>query len=472
MDVTDGGYAFSYSSYIGNKTGSTGHVKIDGASSKWVADTGALYVGYSGNGTLSITGGSFVSGSASPTTYIGYAADSTGMVTVDGIGSTLKCSGIVVGYSGNSTLKISGGGLVTSSLDSRLCYRPGSTAKVWIDGAGSQWNLLSDIYVGDYGSAVVDITRGGMVSDGACTINRFSTSSSIVTVKGLGSTWTNRSALSIGDSVAGSGQGTLNILDGGTVTASAAFFSSNTLVAIDVGTGSKLGLDGPLMNNGKIRILAGGKTAASETYSPISAGMWSGSGVYQAVGGTWNASSHEFTASAVESGFSGLPLTLDLFAKQRVLIQDPGSGWTLGASFAAASSSKSLKFTATAIEDHGFVALAEPSNVISTVLGKWSLTAASGFTAGDPAYLSFDIGSGYSLDDLQIWNYNGTSWMPYESKDINYDGKYVNFMITNLSSYAVTAVPEPCTFALLAFGLIGLSTVAWRKRGQGVCSIL
>ena len=50
-------------------------------------------------------------------------------------------------------------------------------------------------------------------------------------------------------------------------------------------------------------------------------------GVYQAVGGTWNAGTHQFTVSDVQTGESGTPIIIDLAQKQRLLVNDTPTGW-------------------------------------------------------------------------------------------------------------------------------------------------
>jgi hypothetical protein len=152
-----------------------------------------------------------------------------------------------------------------------------------------------------------------------------------------------------------------------------------------------------------------------------------------------------------------VPVTVDLLSTQRLLIGDSGSGWTLGASFAAAASSKPLTLTATAIGDGTLTALENLAGPGQDVLGGWNLSATSGYAAGDPVYLSFDTAGIYSQEFLQLWSYNGTSWTKFAASDQNFDGKYVNFTATSLGGYAVT-VPEPGAVVLLAFGLMG-----WRR---------
>ena len=64
-------------------------VTVDGAGSTWT-NSGDLYVGNCGSGTLSISNGGSVSNANG---YIGYYSGYTGRVTVDGAGSTWTNSG-------------------------------------------------------------------------------------------------------------------------------------------------------------------------------------------------------------------------------------------------------------------------------------------------------------------------------------------------------------------------------------------
>jgi hypothetical protein len=101
----------------------------------------------------------------------------------------------------------------------------------------------------------------------------------------------------------------------------------------------------------------------------------------------------------------------------------------------------------------------------NAVLGAWGFTADSGYTPGDPAYLSFNIGTGFSRDDLDVWQYDGTNWTPYNATDLTCNGGYSSFTVTGFSGYAVTApVPEPGTLVLLGIGAISLLACAWRRR--------
>ena len=225
-------------------------------------------------------------------------------------------------------------------------------------------------------------------------IGYYSGSTGVATVTGTGSSWTNSSWLYVGYF---DGSGTLNITGGGAVTATSVSINGQSLLAIDVGNGSKLtvgGGNGTITNDdGTVRILAGASPAAGKTFTPIVAGTFNGTGgTYQAIGGTWNASSHVFTASKVQQGTSGMSVAIDLVDTQRVLIGLPARTWSVGASFAATTTSSSLTLTATAISGDTLTALQTLAGAKQSVLGGWDFTAISGYTAGDPVYLSLAVG--------------------------------------------------------------------------------
>ncbi len=101
-----------------------------------------------------------------------------------------------------------------SSGFSYIGYEAGATGEVTVDGSGSTWtNIFFDLDVGVSGQGTLNITNGGAVSNGNGFICESPGSTGVVTVDGNGSTWANSSCLSVGDS----GQGTLNITNGGAV---------------------------------------------------------------------------------------------------------------------------------------------------------------------------------------------------------------------------------------------------------------
>jgi T5SS/PEP-CTERM-associated repeat protein len=420
-------------------------VNLDLASTPTGNDT--LGAGWNANGSLMVRNGVVVQ---SKSGVIGGCSGSTGVVTIVGAGSTWTDTGtLYVGDYGNGALNATGGGTISTGSSTTVGRNPGSTGVVTVAGAGSKWNSARTIVLAVSGR--LNITGGGSVSiSGNCQIGEdpAGLTDDVARVDGTGSTLTASGSLLVGRSCSG----TANITGGGAVTATSASVYGQSFLAIDVGRGSSLAVGSTgITNNGTVRILAAAGVAAGSTHTPISAGKWTGSGTYQAVGGTWNASTHQFTASDVQTGASGTPIAIDLGQKQRVLVSDSQTGRSIGASFLAKPTSAPLTLLASVMDDDTLTTLENLLSPGQLVLGDWSFTTAGAYTPGDPAYLSFRIGAGYSSDELEVWRFDGALWGPYASTDLTYDGAYVSFTATDLRGFAVT-VPEPATLTML-FGI-------------------
>ena len=180
------------------------------------------------------------------------------------------------------------------------------------------------------------------------------------------------------------------------------------------------------------------QVAAGGTYAPIQAVTWSGTGTYQAIGGTWNATNDQFTVSATQAGTAGTPVAIDLSQTQRVLVTDTASGASIGASFLAATSPTPITFTASLAGSSLVAPLADRFASASSILSDWTCST-TGYAAGNPAYLSLDVGAGYSTDGLDVWSDNGGVWAPFSANDLTYDGTYASFTVTAFGTYAITA---------------------------------
>lgn len=122
-----------------------------------------------------------------------------------------------VGFTSNGSLTVSGGSAL-SSLHTILGFYPGVTGTATVSGAGSTWNMGSSLYAGFLGTGNLNVTNGGTVNTGgAATLGVNAGSTGTATVDGSGSSWTVSGALSIGTA----GTGSLNITNGSSVTASA-----------------------------------------------------------------------------------------------------------------------------------------------------------------------------------------------------------------------------------------------------------
>lgn len=456
LTVKDGVAIASSDGYFGYYGGATGTMTISGHDSAWTA--GALGFGVSGTGIGNIVDGGVLNFGNDMT--IGSLSGSKGFVTVSGEGSTLygSCS-LHVGRDGTAELNVTNGGAVRSA-STFIGNGSGSAAMATVSGVGSILNCDYYFEVGMSGGGTLRVTNGGAVSDSFGYIGDSSTG--LATVSGRGSTWNNSSYLNVGYY----GVGTLNLCGGGTVTASRVSVKNQSLVAIDVGRDSSLS-SSQFNNSGTLRVLAGAGVTAGAPFKPVTATKWNDQGTHQPIGGTWDAASHTFTASSITAGAAGAATVFDPSLCQRLLISDNapgGTGWSVGASFLAATSPSTVSFTATPMDSATLAGLKTSLDAGQSVLSGWGF-AAPGYTVSstNPVYLSFDIGAGRSLDDIEIWRYDSGVWTQCPADDLAYDGHYASLTLTGLGGYAV-AVPEPGTLALLSVGLAGVLTCLRRKR--------
>ena len=207
----DGSLAFS--------SGSTGTVTVGGPGATWT-NSGDLYVGRNGTGTLNIgSGGTVSNGVGHVGGCAGCSTSAFGTVTVSGAGATwTNSTALAIGDSGTGQLTIAGGGQVlTGASGGFLANRPGSTGTVTVTDPGSAWNINGgQLVVGGFlgpSSGTLIVQNGGTVSNTEGSIGYASGSTGTATVSGAGATWTNSGDLYIGRN----GTGTLNIASGGTV---------------------------------------------------------------------------------------------------------------------------------------------------------------------------------------------------------------------------------------------------------------
>ncbi len=330
---------------------------------------------------------------------------------------------------------------------------------------------LDSLQVGDWGTASFTITDGGKLVVGPYStgISDWMPSYGIVTVNGSGSSFTTN-GLNFGNTdIFGTAYGTgiLSISDGGTVSASSIGSDAKSTISVDVGRGSSLvvgGGAGSIGSNGVIRLTAG-VAAAPGTYTPMLYGALSGA--VQAVGGVWNSAAHTVTVNPVVTAAAGAAATINLSKNQRILFTDSATGKSAGASFMATTTSTPLTLTASAMSKTELALLQSVLGSGRSVLSGWDFTAGSGYTEGDPAYLSLWAGAGQSLYTLSIWHYDGSNWSAYSATDLAYDNTYASFTVTGFSDYAVTGtspVPIPAAAWLLCSGLVGLGAMRGRTR--------
>ncbi len=141
--VNGGGRVTSGVGYIGNQTGVTGEASVygpfAGTSSTW-NNSGALYVGNAGNGTLNVF--------------------ERGVVNSEG--------DLYVGYAGTGALNILDDGTVNSGAFDTLAsvgHLPGSTGEVVIDGSNSAWTT-AHLIIGKQGTGALAVSNGAQAYAG------------------------------------------------------------------------------------------------------------------------------------------------------------------------------------------------------------------------------------------------------------------------------------------------------------------
>jgi T5SS/PEP-CTERM-associated repeat protein len=198
-----------------------------------------LTVGSHGSGTLTITNGGQVS---SGYTYVGDLSGSTGTVTVDGANSKWTYGVLTLGGVGSGMLTITNGGQASSDGGACVGAQSGSTGTVTVDGANSKWTN-GNLQLGLLGSGTLTITNGGQVANSNGVVARASGSTGTVTVEGGGSTWTSSALYLGGSDTAAGGTGVLNVNTGGTV---------NVTNTLKIWSGGTVNLNGGTIQSGSL----------------------------------------------------------------------------------------------------------------------------------------------------------------------------------------------------------------------------
>ncbi len=215
ISVTDGSDVKSSYCQIAYDPNSTASITVDGNGSSWISRR-IFFVGGHGDGTLRIINGGKVGDDVSgPSSEIGHGEGSKGYVTVDGNGSTWRTlTGISVGYKGDGTLEITNGGFVSNS-STFTGLGTNSTSQLIVDGVGSTLACSRSVSIGYLSkNSTLSITNGGTVSGlEEAAIGILNGSIASVIVDGVGSNWTNGGRMIVGNH----GKGSLTITNGGLV---------------------------------------------------------------------------------------------------------------------------------------------------------------------------------------------------------------------------------------------------------------
>jgi T5SS/PEP-CTERM-associated repeat protein len=199
---------------VGNVIGSTGFFTI-GADAIFDAAASSTTVASSGVGTLTITSGGDYTGTAS--LIVGNAAGSNGTVAVTGDGSSLTSGALTVGSSGVGEMTISGGASASTQV-LRLGGAAAGMGELSVSGAGSTLTTNNQEFdVGDFGDGELAISAGGTIHSGVALLAANAGSTGSAVVSGAGSTWNSGNLVVGGFFGANGGAGTLTIANGGAV---------------------------------------------------------------------------------------------------------------------------------------------------------------------------------------------------------------------------------------------------------------
>jgi T5SS/PEP-CTERM-associated repeat protein len=209
LNVSDGGVvSVGSTGHIGYNTGSIGAATVSGAGS--TLSMMFLELGFAGGGTIDVTNGGTLQSQSSDISYGPY-----GKVVVDGAGSSWSSGRLAVGVFGDGAVDITNGGAVTSSY-AHLASRNYSKGSVLVDGIGSSWTINDDVSIAHQGQGTLTISNGGVVSSGSARVASFAQAArGVVTVDGAGSRFDVVDNIYIGLV----GDGTVTIANGGAVSA-------------------------------------------------------------------------------------------------------------------------------------------------------------------------------------------------------------------------------------------------------------
>ncbi|MGE7956852.1 autotransporter outer membrane beta-barrel domain-containing protein [Pseudomonas sp. NPDC089530] len=150
---------------LGTGLGTKGRATFDNGAT--LTTGGALIVGQSGSGTLTLKGGSNTRSQGD--TVIGMLRDGQGQLIVDGNSTLTSDKRLIVGAGGNGSLEIKNGSQVTSQ-DSIIASDQDSNGNASVSGAGSLWKTIDGMTLGQSGIASLLLTDQGTLSVGNGTL--------------------------------------------------------------------------------------------------------------------------------------------------------------------------------------------------------------------------------------------------------------------------------------------------------------
>lgn len=314
LNLSNLGSLFSGETSIATLPGSTGAVTLTGG--YWEAAGNIFVSGWSGSttsggtGSLKVLSGGFVRATMLKVFSTGFAQIDNGSTSIPGLyiignppahtaGGTF--GDILVGQSGSGRMEIRNGGAARGNRG-YLGFAAGSNGAALVSGKGaapSIWECAGSVWVGNGGNGTLEVRDGASVnSAGNGYIAFTSGTQGYALVSGINSEWTSSANLYIGGNGGGpGGSGTLQLENGGTVSAAAiALYDTGTLML-----GSLPFMSGTLTSQGgsilpvvttsflKSFILGAGGVHVYTNFNDLTlSGLLSGAGVLDKTGGFTN----------------------------------------------------------------------------------------------------------------------------------------------------------------------------------------
>lgn len=311
LTITTGSTVDLNTAYFGRDPSVTGDVTIEDSGSA-LSITQNLYIGYEGTSNLILRNGGSISTSVNEG-FLGHSSTGVGNATVTGAGSQMSVDDdFHVGYYGTGTLLVEDGGYVNSGRFSNIGYHDGSVSSATVTGSGSEWYTNGRMYNGLYGTGTLNVEDGALV-----TVNNYAylghygrdtdpgRGFGTANVTGAGSQWNMRRALFVGYW----GTGVLNVEDGASVTNTnesvlIGFAGSGIGTVTIKGAGSQLNVDDDIYvgyyGKGTLNIEDGAVVTNRRVFMGVldsdSQGRGNGTATVTGAGSQWNSSEYLIVA--------------------------------------------------------------------------------------------------------------------------------------------------------------------------------
>ncbi|BDS06563.1 hypothetical protein NT6N_16030 [Oceaniferula spumae] len=416
MNILNGGEVQSHFGYIGLNGAPSGHVLISGEGSAWnmtrIFQTANVAPSY-----LKIVGGASLNAQFAELGMQRYSE-----TLVSGSGSKWTISNeFDLGLEGEAVFEMEDGATGTSST-LHIGRNAGGTGVLRLKDSGTQFTNSNAAYIGNSGRGSLEVTLGGVLSTGAASLGHDTTGVGNATIEGSGSRWTVRGGLDVANAGEGNllirNQASTRVRDSLNIAVSGEASGEINIFAAE-STLLEVGYDGSgaLVNNGSLRLFAGAELAAG-TYSPaISADGFSGSGSYQAFGGSWDIATGELAVNAIENSASN-SLNEDLSGRRLAF-----NGGALVSAFEQGVGMESFSV------DHFNIAEINFGRVVES----YSISLSK------PALLSFDQSSVVDTENLQVYYRagSGDEWHLISDTPSQQSGNWYSVLAESSGDYAL-----------------------------------